>query len=45
MDYDEIPSPGQWRERIAAVSDAAIQQAAELIFQGQEPACAEIGPL
>ena len=43
MDFNKIPSPTQWRERIAAVSDAAIQQAAEMIFHDQEPACAEIG--
>jgi len=43
MDFNEVPSPTQWRERIAAVSDAAIQQAAELIFRDQEPTLAEIG--
>jgi len=43
MEFNEIPSPAQWRERIAAVSDAAIQQAAALIFRDQEPTQAEIG--
>jgi len=43
MDFNEIPSPAHWRERLAAVDDAAIQQAASLIFHGQEPALAEIG--
>ncbi|MEI7908803.1 MAG: pitrilysin family protein [Verrucomicrobiota bacterium] len=45
MDFDEIPSPTQWRERLAAVDDAAIQDAARLVFHEQEPACAEIGGL
>jgi predicted Zn-dependent peptidase len=43
MDFDEIPSLAQWRERIAGVTDAAIQQAASLIFLNQQPAHAEIG--
>ncbi|KAB2641476.1 MAG: insulinase family protein [Verrucomicrobia bacterium] len=43
MDFDEIPSLQQWRELVVAVSDKAIQHAAELIFRGQEPAIAEIG--
>jgi predicted Zn-dependent peptidase len=43
MDFYEIPSLAQWRERIANVTDAAIQQAASLIFLNQQPAHAEIG--
>ena len=43
LDFDEIPSLSQWREQLAAVSDKAIQHAAALVFDGQEPAVAEIG--
>jgi len=45
MDFNEIPSPWQFRERIATVSDADIRQAARVIFHEQEPAHAEIGSL
>ena len=43
MDFGEIPSRGQWCEQLVAVSDEAIQHAADLIFSSQEPAMAEIG--
>ncbi|KAB2638100.1 MAG: insulinase family protein [Verrucomicrobia bacterium] len=43
LDFNEIPSLTQWRELVLAVSDQAIQHAAELIFSGREPAMAEIG--
>jgi len=43
MDFNQIPSLAQWREQIAAVTDTAIQQAADLVFQDQAPAQAEIG--
>jgi predicted Zn-dependent peptidase len=43
LDFQEILTPAQWRERIGAVDDAAIQHAARLVFLEQEPARAEIG--
>jgi len=43
LDFDEIPTPAQWREQVVAVTDEAVQHAAVQIFGGQEPAMAEIG--
>ncbi|MCX6876718.1 MAG: pitrilysin family protein [Verrucomicrobia bacterium] len=45
LDFNEIPSPAHWRERILAVTDAAIQHAATLVFLDQQPTQAEIGGL
>ncbi len=43
LHFGEIPTSALWRERVAAVTDDAIQQAARLVFDGHEPALAEIG--
>jgi predicted Zn-dependent peptidase len=43
LDFQEIPTPALWRERVGAVDDAAIQHAARLVFLGQDPTRAEIG--
>jgi predicted Zn-dependent peptidase len=43
MDFNAIPSPGAWREQILSVTDAAIQEAAIMVFSNQQPTCAEIG--
>jgi predicted Zn-dependent peptidase len=43
MDFNEIPSLAEWRERILGVTAAAIQDAANRVFHNQQPVCAEIG--
>jgi predicted Zn-dependent peptidase len=43
LDFDEIPSPASWREKVLAVTDDDVQQIARKIFLDQEPAMAEIG--
>jgi predicted Zn-dependent peptidase len=43
LDFDEIPSPASWREKILAVTDKEVREIAVKIFLDQEPAMAEIG--
>ncbi|MEI6675295.1 MAG: pitrilysin family protein [Verrucomicrobiota bacterium] len=43
LDFNEIPSPADWRARIVGVTDADIQQAASEVFHNRQPAHAEIG--
>jgi predicted Zn-dependent peptidase len=44
LDYGEIPTPQEWRARVAAVTAAEVHRAAQEIFHGKPPAMAEIGP-
>ncbi len=44
LDFGEIPSPLDWRARVAAVTADDIHRAARLVFAGKEPTIAEIGP-
>jgi predicted Zn-dependent peptidase len=44
MDYGEIPTPQEWRARVAAVTAEEVHRAACGIFSGRSPAMAEIGP-
>jgi len=44
MDYGEIPTPQEWRTRVAAVTAEDVHRAACEIFSGRTPAMAEIGP-
>ncbi|HVJ45669.1 MAG TPA: pitrilysin family protein [Luteolibacter sp.] len=43
LDFDEIPSPASWREKILAVTDDDVRAIAREVFQDREPAIAEIG--
>ena len=43
LDFDEIPSPASWREKVLAVTDEDVREIARLVFDGKEPAMAEIG--
>ena len=45
LDFDEIPSPAAWREKVLAVTDEEVQSIAREVFLNQEPAMAEIGVL
>lgn len=45
LDFDEIPSPAAWREKVLAVTDEDIRSIAREVFLNQEPATAEIGVL
>lgn len=43
LDFDEIPSPAAWREKILAVTDEDVRNIAQVVFKDQRPAMAEIG--
>jgi len=43
MDYQEILPAAAWRAKVLAVTDAAVQEAAALVFHGRPHASAEIG--
>ncbi len=43
LDFDEIPSPASWREKVLAVTDADIREIAREVFLDREPSMAEIG--
>lgn len=43
LDFGHIPAPAEWREKIMAVTETEVQQAAIAIFKNQSPAMAEIG--
>jgi predicted Zn-dependent peptidase len=43
LDFDEIPSPAAWREKILGVTDGDVREIAREIFLDREPAIAEIG--
>ena len=43
LDFDEIPSPASWREKVLAVTDDEVRDIARKIFLDREPAIAEIG--
>ena len=45
LDFGEIPSPAAWREKILSVTDEDVRSIAREVFQGREPAIAEIGVL
>lgn len=44
LDFGMIPSPADWRAKVMAVTDAEVQAIAKKVFEGKEPAIAEIGP-
>lgn len=44
LDFGGIPSPREWRARVAAVTADDVHRAARLVFLDKEPAMAEIGP-
>lgn len=43
LDFDEIPSPVSWRDKILSVTDEEVQAIAHQVFKNREPAIAEIG--
>jgi predicted Zn-dependent peptidase len=43
LDFGSVPSVGDWREKIMAVTDEQVRAAAVAIFKNQDPARAEIG--
>lgn len=45
LDFDEIPSPAEWREKVLAVTEEEVRSIAREVFLNQEPAMAEIGVL
>ncbi|MDP3852065.1 MAG: pitrilysin family protein [Luteolibacter sp.] len=45
LDFGRIPPHAEWRDRMLAVTGAEVQSIARGIFQNQQPAIAEIGPL
>ncbi len=45
LDFNEIPSPAAWREKILAVTDEDVRSVARTVFKDHEPAMAEIGVL
>lgn len=45
LDFGDIPSPSDWRQRILSVTDEEVRNAARSVFHGKEPSIAEIGPL
>lgn len=44
LDFGRIPPPAEWRERVLAVSEAELLEAARGVFLNQPPAIAEIRP-
>lgn len=44
LDFGRIPTPGEWRDRVLAVTEAGILDCARGVFHGREPAMAEIRP-
>jgi predicted Zn-dependent peptidase len=43
LDFGRIPAPAEWRANILAVRDLDVQTVAREVFDGQQPAMAEIG--